>query len=247
MRGSLTFAIGCLVVFLGVTPVASAEPATPEQRQQVEQIIHDYLLANPEFLIEVLKSADAKAKQKQQEQARAALREKREELLNDPSSPVGGNTKGDVTIVEFFDYQCPYCKQVEPSVQALIKEDAKLRIVYKEFPILGPMSIYASHVALAALKQSKYERFHAPMMSAKGPITEDSIMKIAAESGLDLVKLKLDMKAPELDVAIKRNYALADALSINGTPAFVIGDKLLPGAVDLATLKHALDEARKSR
>jgi len=245
MLRSSILALIALAVMLGGAPAAG--PPIPEQREQVEQIIHDYLMKNPEFLIEVLKAADAKQKQQQEEHARAALAAKRDELLNDPSSPVGGNPHGDVTIVEFFDYRCPYCKQVQPLLEALLKEDSKLRIVYKEFPILGPESVIASRVALAALRQHTYEPFHAAMMAAKSQITEDVIMKVAADAGLDIAKVKTDMNAQEIDEIIKRNYDLAHALNIAGTPTFIIGDTLIPGAVDLATLKRTIAGARKSR
>lgn len=230
-----------------VQPAAAADP-TPEQRQQIEQVIHDYLLKNPEVLIEALQGAERKIKEEQEAQSRAALGAKRDELLYDPASPVGGNPKGDVTIVEFFDYRCPYCKQMEPALEMLLKEDPKVRIVYKEFPILGPESIVASHVAFAALKQGpkQYERFHAAMMNAKGQITEESILQVAGDAGLDLDRIKSDMKAPEIDALIKRNYDLADGLNIHGTPAFIIGDAMSPGAVDLDTLKKMIADARKS-
>src|SRR6266851_4151604 len=138
-------------------------------------------------------------------------------------------------------------EQVEPLLEALLKEDSKLRIVYKEFPILGPESVIASRVALAALRQHTYEPFHDAMMAAKGQITEDAIMKVAADAGLDIAKVKTDMNTEEIDQIIKRNYDLAHALNIGGTPTFIIGDTLIPGAIDLATLKRTIAEARKSR
>lgn len=226
-------------------PAKAAQPA-PIGPEQVEQIIHDYLLAHPEVVIEALEAAEAKEKQKQAEATRTTIAAKRAELLNDPSTPSGGNPKGDVTIVEFFDYRCPYCKQVEPAVEALLRDDPKLRIVYKEFPILGPESIFAAHVAFASLNQGRYEQFHTAMMAARGQVTEEVIMKVAADAGLDVARVKADMKAPKIDQIIKRNYDLADALDIRGTPAFIIDDKLLPGAVDLATLKQMVAAARKS-
>src|SRR6266851_117275 len=206
MLRSSILALIALAAMLGGAPAAG--PPTPEQREQVEQIIHDYLLKNPKFLIEVLKAADAKQKQQQEEHARAVLAAKRE---------------------------------------ALLKEDSKLRIVYKEFPILGSESVIASRVALAALRQHTYEPFHDAMMAAKGQITEDAIMKVAADAGLDIAKVKTDMNAQEIDQIIKRNYDLAHALNIGGTPTFIIGDTLIPGAIDLATLKRTIAEARKSR
>src|SRR6266852_8127614 len=184
MLRSSILALIALAVMLGGAPAAG--PPIPEQREQVEQIIHDYLLKNPEFLIEVLKAADAKQKQQQEEHTRAALAAKRDELLNDPSSPVGGNPRGDVTIVEFFDYRCPYCKQVLPALQTLLSEDHKLRFVYKELPVLGRQSVTAAHAALAAQRQGKYEAFHTAMMGTKGQITDDTVYKIAGSVGLDL-------------------------------------------------------------
>lgn len=228
-------------------PAAAAEP-TPEQRQQIEQVIRDYLTKNPEVLIEALQAAERKMKDQQDERAREAVAAQRDELVNDPAAPVGGNPKGDVTIVEFFDYRCPYCKQVEPTLEALVKEDGKLRIVYKEYPILGPESVLATRVALAAFKQGarQYGRFHGAMMNAKGQITEEVILKIAADAGLDMAKIKSDMTAPEVEAAIKRNYGLAAALNVHGTPAFIVGDAIAPGAVDLDTLRKMVADARKS-
>jgi protein-disulfide isomerase len=234
-----------MAAWLGWAGPAIAQSMSPDERGRIEQVIHDYLLKHPEVLIEALKAAEAQDKQKQEEASRAAILAHRKALLDDPSDPVGGNPKGDVTLVEFFDYRCPYCKQVEPSVEAILEDDPELRIVYKEFPILGKESTFAAHVAFAALEQNKYTQFHNAMMGTKGNITEDVILKVAADAGLDVAKVKADMNAPEVEQIIKRNYDLADALGINGTPGFIIGDTLIPGAVDLAALKQAVAAARK--
>ena len=244
----------CAIVLVSVTalalserPLVAGEAPAPLSREQVEQIIHDYLLKHPEVLFEALDAADAKNARSEQERLRAAIAAKREELLNDPGSPSGGNPKGDATVVEFFDYRCPYCKQVQPSIKALLRDDPNLRIVYKEFPILGPESVIAAHVALAAAKQGKYEPFHSTMMATTGQITADVIMRVAADSGLDMEKIKAEMNAPDIDQIVARNHDLARALDINGTPGFVIGDTLIPGAVDLATLKQEVANERKSK
>ena len=233
-----------LATFLSLSMAVKAASPTSIEREQVQQIIHDYLLAHPEVVIDALQAAEAKQKQKEAEAARAAIAAKRDELLNDPSTPSEGDPKGDVTLVEFFDYRCPYCKRVEPAVEALLHENPKLRIVYKEFPILGPESTVAAHVALAAFKEGRYEPFHRAMMATKGQITEDVIMKVAAQSGLDIAAIKLDINAPAIGQIIKRNYDLADALGIRGTPSFVIGDNVFSGAVDLATLNRMVAAAR---
>ena len=172
--GWLALCFSACLVAAGIALVgqARAQNSTPVEQQRIEQIIHDYLLEHPEVVIEALRAADAKEKQKQEAAGHAAIAAKRKELLEDPATPAGGNPKGDVTLVEFFDYRCPYCKQMEPTVEALLKHDPNLRIVYKEWPILGPPSVFAAHVAFAAFKQGKYKQFHEAMMAAKGEIND---------------------------------------------------------------------------
>lgn len=241
----LRLAAGLLAAFLFAASSPAAEPLTPAQKAAVESIIHDYFVAHPEFMIEVLQAAEAKLKADKAEDAKQVIAAKREELLHDAATPVGGNPAGDVTIVEFFDYRCPYCKQVEPSLAALLRQDPKLRIVYKEFPVLGEASVYAARVALAARKQGKYAPFHDAMMATKGEINHDVILRVAQSAGVDVDKAKAEMNTPEVDALIKRNYALAEALDIQGTPAFIIGDTLVPGATDIDRLRQLIADARK--
>ena len=227
--------------------MGSAQTAAPADRPAIEQIIHDYLIAHPEVVVEALKANDARAKAEEEADTRAQIAKHQDELLRDSESPIGGNPKGDVTIVEFFDYRCPYCKQVEPTLEALLKEDPGIRVVYKEFPILGPQSLIASEVSLAALKQSsqKYARLHAMLLNTKVELSQDTILKAAEAVGLDVAKVKVDMTGKDIQALIKRNYDLAEALKIAGTPAFIIGTTLSPGAVDLATLRKMVADARK--
>lgn len=217
---------------------------TTEQRQAIEGIIHDYLLKNPDVLIEALRNAEDRLNHEADTKATTVLSERASEIFNDPATPVGGNPNGDVNIVEFFDYRCPYCKQVLPALQTLLKEDHELRFVYKEFPVLGPASVVAARAALAAQRQGKYEAFHTAMMATKGQITEDTVYKVAGSLGLDIERLKQDMAAPEIDRALKTNLALAEALNIRGTPGFIIGTKIVPGALDIDALKNMIAEAR---
>src|SRR6516165_3972360 len=161
--GALTL-ICAAVAAVPLRPAGAAEPA-PEQRQAVESIIHDYLLQHPEVPIEAIRAAEEKVKTEAGEKAKQALVARRSEIFDDPGTPVGGNPKGDVTLVEFFDYRCPYCKQVQPRLQELLAGDRELRIAYKEFPILGPVSLTAARAALAAKQQGKYEAFHNAMMA----------------------------------------------------------------------------------
>ena len=241
MRHPIRFAaLALLAVCVAGTRLGSiaATEFTPSQRQAIEGIIHDYLMQNPDVLIEVLRAAeDAKAKQ--------VLSERHHEIFADPATPVGGNPQGDVSLVEFFDYRCPYCKQVEPAIETLLRKDPNLRFVYKEMPVLGQSSVVAAHAALAARLQGKYEAFHNAMMATKAQISDDVVYHVAGSVGLDVERLKRDMESPEIDQAVKANLALAEALDIRGTPGFIIGNHIIPGAVDLDALKDLIAESRK--
>jgi protein-disulfide isomerase len=236
----------CLLALLGsaLSGPAQADSFTPDQKKEIEAIVHDYLVNHPEMLIDALQAADEKLKSDAKDKAAQALKDHRHEVFDDPQSPVAGNPKGDVTLVEFFDYRCPYCKQVEPSLEKLLAEDRQLRLVYKEFPVLGPESEVAAHVALAARKQGKYDAFHRAMMAAKGHVDEAGIYAVASSVGLDIDRLKQDMKAPEVDQQLKANLKLGTALDVAGTPAFVVGDNIVPGAIDLDELKQLIAGAR---
>jgi protein-disulfide isomerase len=224
---------------------AGADDLTSAQKAAIDKEIHDYLLSHPEVLIEAVQAADDKVKADAHDKAQQALAEKRKQVFDDPSSPVGGDPHGDVTLVEFFDYRCPYCKEVEPSLEKVLADDHHLRFVYKEFPVLGPVSTTAARAALAARKQGKYDAFHRAMMAAKGQISDQTVMDIAGSVGLDIGQLQRDMASPDVDKTLKADMALADALDISGTPAFIIGNTIIPGAVDLDALKQAIADARK--
>jgi len=240
----LALACGVVAAAWCGASVEAAEPNMP-QRQQIEAIIHDYLMQHPDVLIAALRQAEDKMNRDDEVKASQAVAQHRREVFNDAATPVGGNPQGDVALVEFFDYRCPYCKQVEPTLESMLKQDPKLQLVYKEFPILGPASVTAARAALAAQRQGKYNAFHAAMMAARGNITDDTVYRVAGSVGLDIDKLKRDMASPEIAKTIKANKQLADALDIRGTPAFVIGDKVVPGAVDLDALKTMVADARK--
>ena len=237
-----------LAVFvLGASPATAAEDAlSPGQKRAVEEVVREYLRRNPEILLEAIGAMRAKRDAEQQSKVRNNLVSLRGELENDPTSPVGGNPQGDVTIVEFFDYQCPYCKRVLPTVQTLLKTDGNIRYVFKEFPILGPQSVVAARAALAAWKldRDRYVPFHTALLQSKGRLSEQKILGVAAEIGLDVERLRAAMADPGIDKILARNAELARALDINGTPAFVIGEKGVPGAVDLKTLTALVLEAR---
>ena len=246
MKLAVALALGAMLALPLVGPAAAAD-FTPEQRKAIEDIIHDYLTKNPELMLDVLQAAQDKLKSDSRDKAAVALVEHKHELLEDPETPVGGNPKGDVSLIEFFDYRCPYCKQVVPALEALLAKDKQLRFVYKEFPVLGADSVHAARAALASRKQGKYEPMHRALMAVKGQIDEAAVMKVASSVGLDVDRLKADMAAPEIDRALKANIKLAEALEIHGTPGFVIGEEIVPGAVSLDTLKQLIDAARHSK
>jgi protein-disulfide isomerase len=216
---------------------AVSQALSPEQKQQFEHMIHDYLVAHPEVVIEALEAERTRHAQERANAASAAVDARRDELLNDPNSPVGGNPKGSVTLVEFFDYRCPYCKKFEPELEALIKEEPDLRVVYKEFPILGPSSVIAARVALAARLQGKYDALHRAMLDLKGPVTTEAIFDTAQSVGINVDKVKSDMNSPDIGNIIKQNFALAEALRVQATPTFVLGKELLPGVVGKEKLR----------
>jgi len=236
--------VGAVLALMPASPARAAE-FTAEQRQAIEGIIRDYLQKNPEALLDALQAAEDKVKGEAHDKASAALTARRHEVLDDPDTPVAGNPQGNASLVEFFDYRCPYCKQVEPSLEALLTSDRQLRFVYKEYPVLGPESVTAAKAALAARKQDKYDAMHHGLMALKGQIDDAAVFKVAGSVGLDVERLKRDMAAPDIDRMLKANSNLATALDIRGTPGFVIGSEIVPGAISLEALKQLIDTARK--
>ncbi|MCI0429370.1 MAG: DsbA family protein [Rhodospirillales bacterium] len=242
-RFLVAFAATAMLITAGPTGAQDAQTLT--ETAKIEQIIHDYLLQHPEVVIEAINKYQTQQAQAAAEQQAKALVERRDELTTDPDAPVLGNPKGDVTLVEFFDYRCPYCKGVTAGLMDTIKSDGNVRLVMKEFPILGAESEYAAKAALAANRQGKYGEFHEAMMTSKGKVTIDDVKRIAGEVGVDTAKMESDMQAPEIAGMIQRNYDLAQALGITGTPSFVIGDQLIRGAIGMEQLKKRIAAARQ--
>ncbi len=209
-----------------------------------DQRVRDYLLKNPEVIMEAVQRLETRNRAAEESEAQTALKSRADEVFHDPASPVGGNPAGDVTMVEFFDYNCPYCRKVESAVRETVAADPKLRVVYKEFPILRPNSVFAPKAALAAHRQGRYVAFHEALMRAKGVADEAAALRIAAEIDLDVTRLKADMADATIQSALDRNLQLAQALRLAGTPGFVIGVQILRGAADSATLRSLVDKAR---
>jgi protein-disulfide isomerase len=221
--------------------------AQPMPKDEFEKRVRAYLLEHPEVIAEALQGLELRERAAQVSAVKSILKTRVDELLRDPASPVGGNPQGDVTLVEFFDYNCPYCRQVAPHMERAEAGDPKLRIVYKEFPILGANSTFAAKAALAANRQGKYVALHKALMETKGTVGEKAVLDAAGRLGLDVERLKKDMADPAIQAHIDRNLALARALQINGTPSFVIGEQIVPGAVDLNTLERLIREAREKK
>jgi len=224
---------------------ASAAPAAdlPEKRA-LDEAIRSYLLQHPEVIIESLQKYEEKERASQEKAAADALVSHKDIIYDHPMTPVTGNPKGDVTVVEFFDYQCGYCKRTMQNMLDLQKEDSKVRFVWKELPILGPVSEFAARGAMAAKKQDKYLEYHVAVMGARGQLTPDMVLKRAAEAGVDIERLKRDMDDPEIAKYLRETLLLAQQLGITGTPGFIIGGKLVPGAIGLEQMKKLVAEAR---
>lgn len=248
--GAVTVAI-FFAASLSLTSPAEAQEKngslSAPQKKEVEKIIGEYLRANPEIILDSIRLMQERERAQESERGAANIATYRELILNDPTSPIGGNPKGDVTIVEFFDYNCTYCKRVFPTIKKLLKEDKNIRFVFKEFPILSPGSELAARAALAAWRQdkTKYWQVHSEFIRLKGRFTESRILRLAKKMGFDPIQLKKDMNSASMSKIIAGNRQLARQLGITGTPGFVIGNEIVPGAIDLTALKQLVAAARK--
>jgi len=254
MRSILLLLCGALVaagafVAAGATsPVRIATSPAPDDAggsPALARNIRAYLMANPEVLVEAMQELERKQDNQRDTQAVKAIQQNQAELLRDPETPSTGNLDGDVTIVEFSDYQCPYCKKAHAAVKSVIASDGKVKLVYKDLPILGEASKIAAVAALASIKQGKHDAFHDALMTNTAKLDSDRIFDIAGSVGIDVIQLKKDMEDPKIKATIDRNMALAQDLGVRGTPAFVIGKQFVPGAVEAEALKQLIADARK--
>lgn len=215
-------------------------------KDEFERRVEAYLLDHPEVIIESVNRMEARQRASAEAEVQAIIKGRADELFRDVDSPVAGNPNGDITLVEFFDYNCPYCRQMVPVMMQAETADPQLRVVYKEFPILGPNSTFAAKASLAAHKQGKYVAFHRALYQVRGNVDPSKVIEVAATVGLDVDRLKADMEHPAIAALIEKNLALAHALQIDGTPGFVAGSQILRGAVDLKALQGFIQDARKS-
>jgi protein-disulfide isomerase len=205
----------------------------------------EYLLQNPEVLVEALQKLEQNQQAAEANELETILAEHGDQIFNDPAAPILGNPDGDVILVEFFDYNCPYCRKAVPQLQQAVAGDPGLKLVLKEWPILGPGSEFAAKAALASQRQGKYEAFHKGLMGLTSAINETSTLTVAGQVGLDVERLKQDMQDPAISAAIERNRALANDLRITGTPTFVVGNQIIRGLVDFETLQQSIADARE--
>jgi len=234
------FATAFAVILTLCAPLA----AQTFSEEDIKELVLEAIRENPGIVVEAVAILE-----KQREEAKAsaqaiALKDQRAFIERDPNAPVLGNPEGDVTVVEFFDYNCPYCKRSMAEVQTLLSKDKDIRLVYREWPILGDGSVFAAKAALAARKQGKYEEFHWALMSFKGPAQEATVIRVAKDVGLDVEQLRSDMGSPEVNAHIEDSMRLAQALGFNGTPSFVIGDNLVGGFIALDQLEAHVEGAR---
>lgn len=216
-------------------------------RAEIEKIVREYLITNPEVLLEAQAALEDKQKEQQRVAQVAVIEDAKADIFNAAFDGVVGNPNGKVTVVEFYDYNCGYCKRALPDMQAMTEQDPELRFVLKEFPILGPDSHNAHVVSMAfhRLMPEKYGEFHTRLLGGQGHATEANAVKIALELGADEAKLREEMKSPAIAEAFQNTYDLANKLSITGTPSYVIGQEVVFGALgqELLTEKVAAAKA----
>ncbi len=246
----LILGVGLLLLLLGGNDRADAQTSgqgsefSPSEVEAIEQVVREYLIANPEVILDAINELEKRQNLAEESRQREAVANNQVALTSDPNSPVLGNPEGDVVLVEFFDYRCPYCRKVAEDIIEVVEEDGRIRLVMKEYPILGPESVFAAKAALAAAKQGLYQEFHLELMTIGGGITEESTLATARQLGLDMEQLQQDMDSPEVMQAIRDVHELAGALAIRGTPAFVIHDQVVPGALSMDQLRQLVNDAR---
>jgi len=231
-----------------VTFTCHAQCFSDAQRGEIEKIVREYLLQHPEVLQEAMTELEKRQAADEAAKNQAAVKDNAETIFNSPRQVVIGNPQGDVTFVEFFDYNCGYCKRAMDDMFAMMKADPKLKIVLKEFPVLGPGSVEAARVAVAVRMQDKtgkkYTEFHQKLMAGRGQADKARAVAVAKEIGLDMARLEKDLTSDEVKTTLEESLKLAEKLGLNGTPSYVIGSNVVVGAVGLDKLKESVSTAR---
>ena len=235
-------------LLIGTAARADAQSFSAGQRKEIEEVVRDYLLRNPELLQDVMAELEKRQTAAEAEKAKAAVKSNANLLFNSPRHVVIGNPKGDVTLIEFFDYNCGFCKRALADLVDLIKGDPNLRVVLKEFPVLGEGSVEAAKVAIAAHMQDpsgkKYFDFHQKLLGSRGPADKARALAAAKEVGFDVARIERDMASDDVKATIAESMKLAEGLGLNGTPSYVVGDNVVIGAVGRDALKQKVSWAR---
>ena len=244
----LTAAVCAALLALAVPHAARAVEFSTPQKSEIERIVHDYLVAHPEVLQEAMAELEKRQTAAEAEKHKSAVKDNAQNLFSSPRQVVLGNPNGDVTFVEFFDYNCGYCKRAMTDMLTLLKNDPKLKVVLKEFPVLGPGSVEAAQVATAVQMQDKsgkkYLDFHQKLLGGSGQADKAHALAAAKDAGLNMTQLEKDMASPEVKASLQEAFKLAEALGLNGTPSYVIGSEVVIGAVGLPALQEKINTAR---
>src|SRR3984957_4206969 len=228
---------------------AQAQSFSADQREEIGHIVKDYLLAHPEVMQDVMAELEKRQQTAEAEKHRTAVAENKATLFSSPHQVVLGNPQGSITMVEFFDYNCGFCKRALPDMLTLLKTDSNIKFVLKEFPVLGEGSVEAAHVAVAARMQDatgkKYIEFHQKLLGGRGPADKARALAAAKEVGFDMARIEKDMGSDEVKKTIDENLKLADLIGVNGTPSYVVGEEVVVGAVGLDALKEKIAAERK--
>jgi len=242
----------CAALLVLALPHASrAEEFTAPQKSEIERIVREYLVVHPEVLQEAMTELEKRQTAAEAEKHKAAVKDHAQNLFSSPRQVVLGNADGNVTFVEFFDYNCAYCKRAMSDMLTLMKDDPKLKVVLKEFPVLGPGSVEAAQVAVAVRMQDKsgkkYLDFHQRLLGGRGQADKSHALAAAKDAGLNMAQIEKDMASPEVKATLQENFKIAEALGLNGTPSYVIGDEVVIGAVGLPALQEKINTARCGR
>jgi protein-disulfide isomerase len=243
-----------LCLILNVPAVLAQQPPSspnPANKSEIEQIVKDYIMKHPEVVLDSVRAYQERERAAQQQKAKDAIVTRQSELLRDPASPstkpIADQPANEVTIVEFFDYRCGFCKKVNPTLLKFVADHPNVRLVFKEFPILGPESVVASKAALAAERQGKYLQFHQTMMASSAPVTTATVEQTGKDIGLDVNRMKADMESPEVAAVIAKNTELATALNVTATPTFVVGSEVYSGALDAAGFQNLIAKSQAKK
>ncbi len=248
LRPRLLAAACAALLALALPQISRADEFSAPQKGEIERIVREYLVAHPEVLQEAIAELEKRQTAAEAEKHKAAVKDYAQNLFSSPRQVVLGNPNGNVTFVEFFDYNCAYCKRAMSDMLTLLKDDPKLKVVLKEFPVLGPGSVEAAQVAVAARMQDttgkKYLDFHQRLLGGRGQADKAHALAAAKDAGFNIAQIEKDLASPEIKQTLQENFKMAEALGLNGTPSYVIGDEVVVGAVGLPALQEKIAIAR---